>query len=41
MTAGRAFYGYQEARIQFPPTYRYEKGTTEWSKTVKLALLMS
>lgn len=31
----KTFFNFHEGYIEFPPTYRYEKGTLEWSKKVK------
>jgi hypothetical protein len=32
--ANRTFCGFREGKICFPPTYRYDRGTNEWSKKV-------
>jgi phosphatidylinositol-3,4,5-trisphosphate 5-phosphatase 2 len=33
--AMKTFYGFKEGSITFPPTYRYERGSCEWSKKVQ------
>lgn len=30
----KTFYGFNEGNIKFKPTYRYERGSDEWSRKV-------
>ena len=36
MAAGRAFFGFNEAPITFPPTYKYDPGTGDFDSSPKM-----